>query len=115
MARRDRFYNKRDVVVEEMLAVLLLQPSYDFHEFFRAVYESLRARKLAGAGEDVLRLRVYENLQKFVMSGLVSKSQKRYTAIASAIHDLRAKQEAAKAKRAERKAKSRLEALPQAA
>lgn len=115
MSRRDRFYNKRDVVVEEMLAVLLLQDSYDFHEFFRAVFESLRARKLANAGEDVLRLRVYENLQKFVMSGLVRKSQKRYTAIASAIQELQAKQEAARAKRAEWKEKCRLEALPQAA
>jgi hypothetical protein len=43
------------------------------------VYDNLRRRNAAYGGEEILRLRAYDKLQKLVFSGKVKKSGKIYT------------------------------------
>ena len=90
---------------EEIVTALLVKPSYDFHELFRAVHETLRARKAANGGEEVLRLRVYEKLQNFVAGGLVKKIQKQYFGVEPALRARDSELAAAKAQSEEWRAK----------
>ena len=50
------------------------QSAFEFKTLFTSVYANLRARKAAGGGEEMLRLRVYEKLQNFVSKGMVNKT-----------------------------------------
>ncbi len=70
----NRFTRKGpDIVSEELAMALFGNPAYEFKPLFTLVYANLRARKVAGGGEEMLRLRVYEKLQSFVSRGMVDK------------------------------------------
>jgi len=76
-----------DVVTEELAAVLSANMSFEFKPLFDAVHANLRARKSAGGGEEMLRLRAYEKLQNLVQRGMVkktvTKTRKEYRGLAS--------------------------------
>ena len=58
---------------------------FDFKALFLAVHENLRERKVAGGGEEMLRLRAYEKLQNLVQQGIVKKEGKKYRGVASGL------------------------------
>ncbi len=62
-----------DIVSEELAVALFGNPASEFKPLFTLVYAALRARNMAGGGEEMLRLRVYEKLQGFVSKGMVDK------------------------------------------
>ena len=101
--RKGQFRPAQDFVSEEMVTALLKEGSYDFNELFGVVYEHLRARKAAGSGKEMLRLRVYEKLNIMVSQGLVKKADKRYTGVADALQTRRAEMAAAKARLVQRR------------
>jgi len=74
-----------DRVEEEIVAVLTKKASLEFKALFLIVHANLKARNAAGSGEDILRLRAYEKLQNLVQAGIVNKTGKEYTGVASAL------------------------------
>jgi hypothetical protein len=62
-----------DLVTEELSTVLKSRSTYEFKELFDLVHERLRARNAASGGEEMLRLRAYENQQNLVSRGMVKK------------------------------------------
>ena len=74
-----------DRVVEELAAVLSQKASYEFKALFLIVHENLRSQNAANGGEEMLRLRAYEKLQNLVQAGIVKKTGKEYTGVASAL------------------------------
>ena len=84
----NRFTRKGpDIVSEELAMALFGNPAFEFKALFAVVYANLRARKVAGGGEEMLRLRVYEKLQNLVSRGMVDKTTtkgvKEYLGLAS--------------------------------
>src|ERR1700722_16773870 len=74
-----------DRVAEELANVLSKKSSYEFKALFTVVYANLRAQNAASGGEEMLRLRAYEKLQKLVDAGIVKKTGKEYTGVAPAL------------------------------
>jgi len=76
-----------DIITEELVAVLSGSASFEFKPLFDIVHANLRARKSAGGGEEMLRLRAYEKLQSLVSQGMVkktiTKAGKHYKGLAS--------------------------------
>ena len=68
-----------DLVTEELVSVLSQKRSYEFKQLFQVVHDNLRRRKAANGGQEMLRLRAYDKLQKLVFSGAVKKNGKIYT------------------------------------
>ena len=68
-----------DLLTEELVFVLSQKRSYEFKQLFEVVHDNLRRRNAAYGGEEILRLRAYDKLQKLVFSGAVKKSGKIYT------------------------------------
>ena len=86
MNQRSNFRSRRpDPVAEEMTAVLLEGGAYEFNDLFAAVHQRLRSRQADRAGEEMLRLRVYEKLQLFVAQGAVTKKAKIYSGVRLAL------------------------------
>jgi len=65
--------------------VLSRKASFEFKALFLIVHANLKLRNAAGGGEDMLRLRAYEKLQNLVLAGVVKKTGKKYTGVASAL------------------------------
>src|SRR5215472_12196139 len=74
-----------DLVTEELVLALSQRRSYEFKQLFDVVHDSLRRRKAANGGEEMLRLRAYEKLQYLVLSGAVKKNGKTYTGNSAAL------------------------------
>ena len=74
-----------DLVTEELVFALSQKRSYEFKQLFDVVHDSLRRRKAANGGEEMLRLRAYEKLQYLVLSGAVKKNGKIYTGNSAAL------------------------------
>ena len=55
-----------DLVTEELVSVLSQRRSYEFKQLFQVVHDNLRRRKAANGGQEMLRLRAYDKLQKLV-------------------------------------------------
>jgi len=76
-----------DIITEELVAILSGSASFEFKPLFEIVHANLRARKSAGGGEEMLRLRAYEKLQSLVSQGMVkktiTKAGKHYKGLAS--------------------------------
>jgi len=76
-----------DIITEELVAILSGSGSFEFKPLFEIVHANLRARKSAGGGEEMLRLRAYEKLQSLVSQGMVkktiTKAGKHYKGLAS--------------------------------
>ncbi|MEI8341275.1 MAG: hypothetical protein WCH43_07030 [Verrucomicrobiota bacterium] len=77
-----------DRITEELVTVLSGKESYEFKALFDIIQVSLRERKAASGGEEMLRLRAYEKLQNLVQAGMVKKVGKKYKGHATAILDL---------------------------
>ena len=71
-----------DRVADELATVLSGMASFEFKALFTVVHANLKARNAASGGEEMLRLRAYEKLQKFVAVGAVEKSGKEYRGVA---------------------------------
>ena len=63
--------------------MLSKKASFEFKALFLIVYANLQARNAASGGEEMLRLRAYEKLQNLVQQGIVKKSGKEYTGVAT--------------------------------
>jgi hypothetical protein len=74
-----------DRVSEEIVTVLTKESSLEFKALFLIVHANLKSRNAAGGGEEILRLRAYEKLQNLVQVGVVNKTGKEYTGVASAL------------------------------
>ena len=74
-----------DLVTEELVFVLSQKRSYEFKQLFEVVHDNLRRRNAACGGEEILRLRAYDKLQKLVFGGAVKKSGKIYTGNSAAL------------------------------
>ena len=74
-----------DLVTEELVSVLSKKRSYEFKQLFQVVHDNLRRRKAANGGQEMLRLRAYDKLQKLVFSGAVKKNGKIYTGNSTAL------------------------------
>jgi len=74
-----------DIVTEELAAVLSKSGSFEFKPLFEVLHTNLRARNAASGGEEMLRLRAYEKLQALVHQGIVTKTDKKYKGVASAL------------------------------
>jgi len=72
-----------DRVADELATVLSGMASYEFKALFTVVHANLKARNAASGGEEMLRLRAYEKLQKFVDVGVVKKTGKEYRGVAA--------------------------------
>ena len=84
---KNRVFSRRlhDLVTEELVIALSQKRSYEFKQLFDIVHGSLRRRKAANGGEEMLRLRAYEKLQYLVLSGAVKKNGKIYTGNSAAL------------------------------
>ncbi|MEA3213294.1 MAG: hypothetical protein QOE70_6351 [Chthoniobacter sp.] len=65
--------------------MLSKKASFEFKALFLVVHANLKSRNAAGGGEEMLRLRAYEKLQNLVQAGIVRKTGKEYTGVASAL------------------------------
>jgi hypothetical protein len=72
---------RRDYVVEEIATLLRSDHWYEFNPLFELARANLRGRKPIRAGEEMLRLRLYEKLQRMVELGFVSRDGARYRGI----------------------------------
>jgi hypothetical protein len=83
-----------DNITEELVAVLSSKASFEFKPLFDIILLNLRERNLAGGGEEMLRLRVYEKLQNLVGQGAVNRTvtgiTKKYKGIAQRLQTLNA-------------------------
>ena len=92
-----------DHVTDELVAALSKKATYEFKDLFITVYAGLKLKNAVSGGEEMLRLRCYEKLQRLTSRGLVEKSGKSYCGLKgieleSSVHQL-AKAEAAVAAR----------------
>jgi hypothetical protein len=63
-----------DNITEELVALFSSKASFEFKPLFDIILLNLRERNLAGGGEEMLRLRVYEKLQNLVGQGAVNRT-----------------------------------------
>jgi len=74
-----------DALTEELVSVLSEDTWFEFKPLFLVVYANLRTRNAAHGGEEMLRLRIYEKLQRLVHVGGVEKNGKSYRGIPSGL------------------------------
>ena len=67
-----------DLLGEELVRALSTLVWFEFKPLFMEVHAMLRALNAAGAGEEMLRLRLYDKLQNLVFVGAAEKSGKSY-------------------------------------
>jgi len=103
--RRSTFSRRLvDHVTDELVVALRGGEEYEFKALFLRVYAGLKLKNAVSGGEEMLRLRCYEKLQKLSSRNLVKKTGKNYCGLkgleqASSIHQI-AHAEAAVAARA---------------
>src|SRR2546421_12735387 len=79
MANHSAFTRRTpDIMTEELCAILSQKLSFEFKPLYELVYANLHARNAASGGDEMLRLRAYEKLQKLVHDGMVTKTAKKY-------------------------------------
>jgi len=83
-----------DNITEELVALFSSKASFEFKPLFDIILLNLRERNLAGGGEEMLRLRVYEKLQNLVGQGAVNRTvtgiTKKYKGVRPRLQTLRA-------------------------
>jgi hypothetical protein len=82
-----------DHVTDELVIALSGGAIYEFKELFLTVFAGLKVKKAVSGGEEMLRLRCYEKLQRLSDRGLVKKTGKIYAGLkgielASSVHQL---------------------------
>src|SRR5947207_6322256 len=95
MAKKRMAFSRRvpDHVTDSLVEVLSDGGTFGFNALFLKVHENLKAKNAVSGGEEMLRLRCYEKLQRLGSNGLVLKSNKTYRGLkgldqASSIHQL---------------------------
>src|SRR5437764_5609450 len=63
-----------DHITEDLIAVLSSKASFEFKPLLEIVLLNLRERNATSGGEEMLRLRAYENLQGLVHQGAVKRT-----------------------------------------
>jgi hypothetical protein len=90
-----------DCITEELIAVLSSKASFEFKPLFEIVLLNLRERNAASGGEEMLRLRAYERLQRLVHQGAVNRTitgaTKKYKGVPPRMIALRAEMKALRA------------------
>ena len=83
-----------DNITEELVTLLSSKTSFEFKPLFDIILLNLRERNLAGGGEEMLRLRVYEKLQNLVGQGAVTRTvtgiTKKYKGVAQRLRTVSA-------------------------
>jgi len=83
-----------DNLTEELVAVLSSRASFEFKPLFEIMLLNLRERNAASGGEEMLRLRAYEKLQRLVSQGAVNRTvtggTKKYKGVATRLQTLSA-------------------------
>jgi hypothetical protein len=83
-----------DNITEELVTLLSSKTSFEFKPLFDIILLNLRERNLAGGGEEMLRLRVYEKLQNLVGQGAVNRTvtgiTKKYKGVAQRLRTVSA-------------------------
>lgn len=74
-----------DFLMNELTESLRQDGWFEFNALFLEIYDRLKLRKATGGGEEMLRLRMYEKLQKLVQGGIVERSGKSYRGKAAAL------------------------------
>jgi hypothetical protein len=74
-----------DRMSEELATVLSAKGSWEFKSLFGILHANLRSKGWANGGEEMLRLRAHEKLQKFLQTGVVTKTGKEYTGVPKAL------------------------------
>jgi hypothetical protein len=82
-----------DHVTDGLVQVLSDGHAYEFKPLFTKVYEGLKLKNAVSGGEEMIRLRCYEKLQKLAGRGLVEKKLKSYRGLkglegATSVHTL---------------------------
>jgi hypothetical protein len=77
-----------DYLIEELTSILSAGTWVEFKPLFLVVFDNLRQRKVAGCGEEMLRLRAYDKLQNLVRHGFVEKAGKQYRGIPNQLSTL---------------------------
>src|SRR5438045_5286489 len=76
-----------DIITEELVKVLSSKATFEFKALFDIILANLRERNAASGGEEMLRLRTYEKLQRLVNQGAVTRTVtgaiKKYKGVAS--------------------------------
>ena len=92
--RRSTFSRRLvDHVTDELVVALRGGEEYEFKALFLRVYAGLKLKNAVSGGEEMLRLRCYEKLQKLSSRNLVKKTGKNYCGMkgleqASSIHQI---------------------------
>ena len=92
--KRARFFRRvPDHVTDSLVEVLSDGKTIEFKPLFLKVHECLKLKNAVSGGEEMLRLRCYEKLQRLGSSGLVEKRNKTYRGLkgleqASSVHQL---------------------------
>jgi hypothetical protein len=90
MKRADSFKRRgSDIFTLELPSVLSAGVWFEFEALFSIVHSHLRARDAANGGQEMLRQRAYEKLQKLVEQGSVEKSGQSYRGNSSALAALK--------------------------
>jgi len=71
--------------MNELTEALRQDAWFEFNALFLDIYDRLKLRKATGGGQEMLRLRMYEKLQKLVQGGIVEKKGKTYRGNAPAL------------------------------
>jgi hypothetical protein len=74
-----------DVLALELVTILSTQGESEFKPLFEIVAANFRARKMAGGGAEMLRLRAYDKLRSLVDAGIIDKVGKVYRGVAPAM------------------------------
>ena len=67
-----------DHVTDSLVEVLSEGGTFEFKSLFLRVHQILKLKKAVSGGEEMLRLRCYDKLQKLGMKGYVRKLDKTY-------------------------------------
>src|SRR5262249_14952319 len=90
-----------DNLTEELVAVLSSKASFEFKPLFEIILLNLRERNATNGGEQLLRLRAYEELQSLVHQGAVKRTvigiTKKYKGVPKRMVVLRTKMKALRA------------------
>ena len=86
-----------DLITEELVAVLSSKKWFEFKPLFTILLGKLRARNAASGGEEMLRFRAYEKLQRLVNQGAVTRTAgvaKKYKGVAARLTVLKTEMKA---------------------
>lgn len=70
-----------DWMTDELIAILQEAGVLEFDEIFQRAISVMKKKRMSMSGAEILRLRVYEKLQRLASAGGISKKGSVYTAL----------------------------------